>query len=1248
MSELVGEFNALPLEHQAILKLAQEQHNIEIAPLQELVGGRTGAFLHLVSISPPGSQELEHLVLKLDRARPGKADELDKHRIALSQAPPDFARQHMAELAFEKVETEESLAIFYTIAGESLNRYRTLASHASQSQLEAIFSVATTGLLGEWNAAATFEQGVHPQDLLRRWLGRRVEPGGKIEQFLADGCGVNPNIGGLIVEGEVYPNPLVFARAMEPWGATRPIDCITGFQHGDLNVTNLLVKFTPEGNELEDYYLIDLALFQEGMPLLFDTCYLEMSYLLDYVPRVTLPIWIELATSFAGQDIPTPQQAPAELAGASAVIGAGRMAFDKWLQASHPTLSDDLWGQFWLAGVAAGLNFCNKQALPDQERLAGLIYAAAHLKRYMTQFGVPLPTEAADVYAPDRVDGMQLVYPSPARVTHNLPIPPTAYIGHEKEVASARDHLLRDDVNMLTLTGPGGVGKTRLSLEVGSSLLDDFEDGVFFVDLAPISAPGLVISTIAETLEVREGGNRPLEESLQDYLRDKRLLLLLDNFEQVLAAAPVVADLLSALPDLKVLVTSRAPLNLRAEHEFRVSPLALPDLQQAAGPEGLSQYEAVRLFINRAQAAKTDFAVTNENAPAVAEICYRLDGLPLAIELAAARIKLLSPDMILARLDDRLSLLTGGARDLPERQQTLRHTIDWSYELLDTGQQRLFALLSVFPSCTLEAVEVVANGIKHLDETGLDILDGLASLVDKSLIRRAEQGTGEARLLMLETIREYAAERLEEDAEFSAAARRAHAVYFADFTQRQWERLTGYGREAALGDIESDIDNVRTAWRYWVAEGNLEQLRKITDCLWLLYDARGWYHATVDLTADLLNVLASTPSTPERAQQEIMLQTSLARVLLAIEGYTPQVEKAYTRALELCEGQGEIPQLFPVLRALSSFYLSVADSEKGARMGEQILSLAERQDDARMRVEGHLVVGYNLVFEGSLSSGLDHLEKGIANYDLDQHRSHRFRLGNDPAVVCFTTSALVLWMLGFPDRALKRANDAVAQAYKLNHPFSMAYALFHTGLVHLWRREVEMAQGRAQAVLDIAEKHDFQIWGSVASCLHGAALAGMGWAEEGLMQINRGMVLYQELKTPPVFWPLLLSIQAATCGQAGRPEEGLTLLDEALEIVGPGSGDPEFYRLKGDLLLALSPENLAEAEPWFQQALEIAQERQARMLELRAAMSLSRLWREQGKAEHGRRMLSDAFERLTEGFTTADLKEARALLADLS
>jgi predicted ATPase len=834
----------------------------------------------------------------------------------------------------------------------------------------------------------------------------------------------------------------------------------------------------------------------------------------------------------------------------------------------------------------------------------------------------------------------------------NLPIQPTPFIGRQAEVKAGEDLLMRENVQLVTLTGPGGTGKTRLALQAAADLVDRFEDGVYFVDLAAIREPESVLAAIARAVGIRETSDRPVLDQLKGHLRDQMMLLLLDNFEQVTAAAPKVGELLRDCPQLKLLVTSREVLHVRGEHVFPVPPLALPraDLK-ASSIEQLTRCDAIRLFVERAEAVEHGFGLTNENAAVVAEICLRLDGLPLAIELATARINLFSPQALLERVGSRLKLLRGGARDLPVRQQTLRDTIDWSYELLSTGEQRLFALLSVFPSCTFEAVTAVASGIKRLNETRVDVLDGLGSLVDKSLIRRADQGAGEPRLQMLETIREYAAEQLEEDSEFGAAARRAHATYFADFTQRQWERLTGFGREAALSELEGEIENVQAAWRYWVAEGNLEQLRKVADCLWLLYDARGWYHVMVDSTGDLLNVLVSTPSTPERAQQEIMLRISLARALMAIKGCTPEVEEAYTRALDLCQGQGEIPQLFPVLRGLASFYIYVGDFEKGARMGEQILSLAKHQDDASMLVEGHLVLGYNLAFLRSLSLGLDHLEKGIANYSPDQDRSHRYRLGNNPGVACFTTSALVLWMLGFPDRALERADEAVALAYRLNHPFSTAYALFHTGLLHLWRREVELVQGRAQAVLEITEKHEFQIWKAAATCLHGAAMAGMAWAEEGLLENNRGMDLYRSLKTPHVFWPLLLFIRAGVCGQAGRPAEGLASIDEAMKIVGTNSEYPlagEFCRLKGDLLLALPAGNLAEAEPWFQRALETAKERQAGMLELRAAMSLSRLWRKQDKAEQGRQLLSDAYERMTEGFATADLKEASALLADLS
>jgi predicted ATPase len=831
----------------------------------------------------------------------------------------------------------------------------------------------------------------------------------------------------------------------------------------------------------------------------------------------------------------------------------------------------------------------------------------------------------------------------------NLPAALNSFVGRTHELREVKDRLGR--TRLLTLLGTGGTGKTRLALQAATDLRDDFEGRVYFADLAASRDLESVLSVTARAIGLREESTRSLLDDLKAQIGTQKMLLLLDNFEQVTAAAPTMVELLRDCPELKQLVTSREALHVSGEHVLPVPPLALPksDVKDVS-VEQLAQCEAIQLFVERALAVKPDFRLTEENASAVAELCAGLDGLPLAIELATARLALFSPHALVERLGNRLTLLRGGARDAPVRQQTLRDTIDWSYGMLEPGEQRLFELLSVFSSATFEAVEDVASRVKGLDE--IDIVDGLSSLVDKSLIRRMDHSDAESRFSMLETIREFATAQLGEDPELSAACRRAHAAHFADWTQRQWERLTGDGRDTASEQMVSDLENIRAAWQYWVAEKNFEQLSKFTDSLWLLYDTRGWYHATVSLTTDLLDLLSSTPSTHERVLEQITLQTSLARVLLALKGYTQEVEDAYTRALELCEREGEIPQLLPVLRGLSSIYIYRAEFEKGARTGEQILSLAERYDDASARVEGHLVLGANLALLNRLQPGMEHLEEGIAAYEPERKGAGRFQLGNNPGVVCLTTSALVLWMLGFPDRARDRADDAIGLSRRLNHPWSLAYAQFHAGLIDLWKRENELAHERAQAVLDIAEEHEFPIWRAVGSCLRGAALAGMGSADEGLTLIEQAMNNYQRLKTPPVFWPLLLYLQAGACALAGRPEDGLTLLDEAMEIATQKPGQTlwsEFFGLKGDLLLSLSSDdNSAEAESWLQRAVDTAAEVQAPMLQLRAGLRLGRLWRDQGKTEPARKLVSNAYERLTEGFATTDLREARALLDDLS
>jgi predicted ATPase/serine/threonine protein kinase len=482
----------------------------------------------------------------------------------------------------------------------------------------------------------------------------------------------------------------------------------------------------------------------------------------------------------------------------------------------------------------------------------------------------------------------------------NLPVQRTAFIGRERETADLRQLLSRPGIHLVTLTGPGGIGKTRLALQVAGETADQFPSGVCFVALSAIGERGLIASAIAQAVGVRETGNTsPLETVMEHFGGlSQPMLLVLDNFEHLVSAAPVIAQMLTSGPKLKVVVTSQAPLHIYGEHEFPVPPLALPDPKSIPPLEVLSRLPAIELFVERAQAVKHQFALTKENAPAVAAICSRLDGLPLAIELAAARIKLLSPSAMLTRLESRLSLLTGGARDLPARQQTLRNTVEWSYGLLNDAEQTLLRRFSVFTGgCTLEAVEAVCDTKGDL---GLDVLDGMTSLVDKSLAQQVEQVDQETRFIMLSAIREYALERLAQSTDESAT-RRAHAAYYLVLAEEGAEDIAA--QPEWLDRYEVEHENFRLAIDYLIKTGDAEWGLRLGAALFRFWETREHLAEGRDAIARLLALEGSGARPKLRARLLFA-----AGVLAAAQGdygsALPMFEESLDTCVELNDNRG--------------------------------------------------------------------------------------------------------------------------------------------------------------------------------------------------------------------------------------------------------------------------------------------------------------------------------------------------------
>ncbi len=470
---------------------------------------------------------------------------------------------------------------------------------------------------------------------------------------------------------------------------------------------------------------------------------------------------------------------------------------------------------------------------------------------------------------------------------NNLPTQLTSFVGREDVVVEAKRLLA--GTRLLTLVGPGGIGKTRLSLQIAADMVQAFPDGVFFIQLSAVRDPDLIASVVAQAIGIPVAGNQVPMAAVAEHLRDRKVLLVLDNLEQLLPqGAPVIAEMLQAAPNVKAVASSRAALHVYGEQEMAIEPLRLPDLRALPSLEALSQFEAVKLFIERAVAARHDFQATNENAPAIAGICERVDGLPLAIELAAARVKLFTPQALLARLETSASVLGSGARDLPGRQQTLKGAIAWSYDLLDKPLERLFARFSVFArGANLEQAEAVCG---PADELGVDVLSGLDELAEQSLLRRLPD-FDEPRLLMLHVIREFAAERLQASGE-ADAIRDRHADAYAALAAAAEPNFLGPEQKQWLEALERDHDNLRAAFDWSIAHGDTQRALRLGAAFWRFWQMRG--HLREGRAR--LDAILAMPQARDHEEDRLAAQEALAGVLYWI-GEMDEAERLYDEIL---------------------------------------------------------------------------------------------------------------------------------------------------------------------------------------------------------------------------------------------------------------------------------------------------------------------------------------------------------------
>ncbi len=669
------------------------------------------------------------------------------------------------------------------------------------------------------------------------------------------------------------------------------------------------------------------------------------------------------------------------------------------------------------------------------------------------------PSLTSRVSIKERKGQRSVVKPAPQ---WRVPATFTPLVGRKRDVAAIEAMLMRPEIRLLTLLGTGGIGKTRLALQVATQMRAFFDDGICFADLASTSDPTLIPLIIAEALGIRQNVNLSIFKQVELFLRDKQLLLILDNFEHVVTAAPLIEDLLTTSPSLKIVVTSRAVLHLRAEYEYQVTPLSLPDLKGSPASEDLAHSTAIALFVQRAQAVLPTFRFARANAHAIAEICVQLDGIPLAIELAAARIRLLPPQALLSRLTQRFEVLTGGAVTLPTRQQTLRNTLKWSYDLLDANEQKLFRRLAVFAGgWTLEAVEALGNA-DHETQDASVVLNAMASLIDKSLVLQVEKEGTEPRFEMLMTVREYGLDCLRECGE-EEQIQRAHADYYLALAEEAEPHLKGAQQLPWLRRLDREQENLRAALGWLIAHEEVEQTLRFCGALWWFWQMRGYWSEGRRWLKAVLTLTGTAERTAMRAKA-----LSAAGGLATTQGDEAEARLLLSESVTLFRELADDRGLVLPLATLGELMIRQGDPTTGALLMQESISLCRKLGCTWELSRVLLMLAYIAWLQGDLAQ-----ELALAQESLLLARE----LG-DKHLIAYALNNLgyAAWLQGDLVRATALAEEGLLLARELDDKALITLALETLGSIVLSQGDLERAIACFTEGLSVAQELGNQMY----------------------------------------------------------------------------------------------------------------------------------------------------------------------------